>query len=374
MNDPEVETALQLSLVTLGDPNRQTGGYRYHRLMADAAPSHRAVIRFASIPDVAWPAGLVAAGSTVRALSDRSDAVLLDSIAAASAAPWLRRVRTPVVAIVHQRPGGVGHRRIRSRIQSRLDRSAYRRATGLIVAAESLAEDLERAGVPSERIRVVHPGCDLPVEPGPPLNLRRGRGVAVLCVANWSPTKGITELLDAFATLPDDAAMLWLVGAQNVDRAYTNRVRQRVRSPDLSHRVVVTGAQPIERIGRFYRSADAFAMCSTVDAYGTAWAEAIAAGLPVVGWRTANLPRLAGSEQAALMAEPGDTRGLADALETIATDASVRKRLAAGARRRAQTLPTWRRSAARFFAAVRELLRTRTHDGEEARADAGRAA
>jgi glycosyltransferase involved in cell wall biosynthesis len=374
VNDPEVVTDLHLSLVTLGDPNRQTGGYRYHRLMADAAPSHRAEIRFASIPDVAWPAGLAAAASTVREVTDRSDAILLDSIAAAPAAPWLRRVRVPIVAVVHQRPGGVGHASIRAGVQGALDRAAYRRATGAIVAAESLVDELRRAGVPSERIRVVQPGCDLPVEPGPPLDLRRGRGVGVLCVANWSPTKGIMELLEAFATLPEDAATLWLVGSQDVDRAYTGRVRRRARSPDLSHRVVAPGAQPIERVGRLYRSADAFAMCSTVDAYGTAWAEAIRAGLPVIGWRAANLPRLAANERVGLMPEPGDTRGLADALRTIATDAAVRGRLAAGARRRAHRLPTWRRSAERFFAAVRELLGTQRDRGEQARADASRAA
>src|SRR5262249_41632121 len=154
-------------------------------------------------------------------------------------------------------------------------------------------EDLQRAGLPGDRIRVVHPGCDVPVADGPVLDLRQGRGAAILCVANWSPTKGILELLDAVATLPRDAATLWLVGSHDGDRAYAARVGRRIRSPDLSRRVVAPGALPTDQVGRFYRSADVFALCSTVDAYGTVWAEALAAGLPVVGWRTANLPMLA---------------------------------------------------------------------------------
>jgi glycosyltransferase involved in cell wall biosynthesis len=349
---------LRLSLVTLGNPNRQTGGYRYHRIMAEAAPGHGAEIRFASIPALPWPAAVAAAGSTVRAASDRSNGILLDSIAAAPAAPWIGRPRVPFVAVVHQRPGGLGHARLASGVLGALDRSAYRRATGAIVASESLIEDLRRAGVPSERIRVVHPGCDVPVAAGPPLDLRRGRGVAVLCVANWSPTKGILELVDAFAALPPDAATLWLVGSQDVDRTYAGLVRQRIASDWLSERVVATGAMPIDEVGRFYRFADVFAMCSTVDAYGTAWAEAISAGLPVIGWRAANLPRLAEDGREALMPAPGHHRGLASALRTITTDAAVRDRLAAGARQRARTLPTWDRSAERFFRAVRELLHT----------------
>jgi glycosyltransferase involved in cell wall biosynthesis len=120
--------------------------------------------------------------------------------------------------------------------------------------------------------------------------------------------------------------------------------------------VVVRGALPFEEVARMYRSADVFALCSLVDAYGTAWAEAIAAGLPVVGWRTANLPRLAEHGREALMPEPGDLRGLVSALHAVTADAGLRARLAAGARRRAGTLPTWSRSEELFFEAVRELL------------------
>src|SRR5262245_14882280 len=299
-------------------------------MMADAAPDHGAEIRFAPIPSPMWRGGGRAA---VRAASVGVHAILLDSIAAAPAARWLGRTSAPFVAVVHQRPGGVGNGWIRARCLSALDRSAYRRAAGAIVASDGLVEDLRRAGVPDERIHVVHPGCDMSVAPGPRPDLRRGRDVAVLCVANWFPTKGIRELLEAFATLPAEAATLWLVGSQEVDHAYADLVRRRISSPDLRRRVVATGPLPIEEVGRHLRSADVFAMCSTVDAYGTAWAEAIRAGLPVVGWRAANLPRLAQDGREALMAPPGDGRSLAAALRTVATDPAVRERLADGARR-----------------------------------------
>ena len=189
MNACESVMDLRLSLVTVGDPDRQTGGYRYHRMMERAAHAHGADMRSFSIPALAWPLGIVPAARTVRAASDRSDGILLDSIAAALAAPWIRRERMPVVAVVHQRPGGVDHGPIRSSTQGAVDRLAYRHASGVVAAAESLVEDLCRSGVPAERIRVVPPGCDVPVAAGPPRDLRRGRRAAVLCVANWLPTK-----------------------------------------------------------------------------------------------------------------------------------------------------------------------------------------
>jgi glycosyltransferase involved in cell wall biosynthesis len=350
------QAVLRLSLVTLGDPNRQTGGYRYHRKMARAASTFRSEIRFRSIPDIPWPLAMAPAAQTLRAAAVRSDAIVLDSLAAAFVAPWILGSPVPVIAVLHQSPGGVGHGRFRSVAQGALDRLAYRHAGGFIAAGQSLVDALRRSGVPDDRIRFVPPGCDVPFGSGPSLDLRRGRDVAVLCVANWTPSKGIVELLNAFASLPESAATLWLVGATDVDRRYAERVRRRVAAPDLSRRVVVRGALPFEEVARMYRSADVFALCSLVDAYGTVWAEAIAAGLPVVGWRTANLPRLAEHGREALMSEPGDLRGLASALRAVTGDADLRARLAAGARRRAGTLPTWRRSEELFFEAVRELL------------------
>ncbi len=349
---------LRLALVTLGDQNQQTGGHRYHRRMARAAPGYGAEIRFCSIPDRSWPLPIAAAARAFRTASERSDAIVLDSLAAASMAPWIARSPVPVIAVLHQAPGSVGHGWIRSLSQGALDRLAYRQAGGFIAAGQSLVDTLRGLGVPDDRIRFVPPGCDVPFDGGPPLDLRQGRDVAVLCVANWTPNKGIVELLDAFASLPDAAATLWLVGAIDVDRAYAERVRRRIAAPDLSDRVVARGALPFEEVGRMYRSADVFALCSFVDAYGTAWAEAISAGLPVVGWRTANLPRLAEDGREALMPQPGDHRGLASALQAITSDTGLRERLSAGARRRAGTLPTWGDSEELFFSGVHELLAT----------------
>jgi glycosyltransferase involved in cell wall biosynthesis len=267
-------------------------------------------------------------------------------------------VRTPVVAVAHQPPGGLDHGPVRASAQRALDGVAYRSAAGVIVAGEALIDALRAIGVPSERIAFVPPGCDVPVAPGPPLDLRRGRDASVLCVANWAPTKGILELVDALATLPQPSATLWLVGETGLDRRYEEHIRRRISAPDLRDRVVVRGSVSIEEVGRLYRSADVFALCSFADAYGTAWAEALAAGLPVVGWRAGNLPRLADHGREALMAEPGDAAGLASALRAITTDRNLRDRLAAGARRRAPTLPTWTSAADRFFASVRGFLRS----------------
>jgi glycosyltransferase involved in cell wall biosynthesis len=349
-----VTAVLTVSLVTLGDPGRLTGGYRYHRRMAELAPSCGARVEFVSFPE--WPFPLPAlAGPAVRRRAG-ADVVVLDSIAAAFLAPWPpRRPRTATVGSLHQPPGGVDHGPLRRRLQAPLDRRAWRRASLLIVASRSLGDELAAQGCPPARIRVVPPGRDLPAAAGTaPADLRRGRRAGLLCVANWLPNKGILELLEAVARLPGGSATLHLAGDDRAEPRYGARVRARLARPDLAGRVVVHGPLPAAEVAALYRDADVFVLPSLREAYGTAWGEAMAAGLPVVGWRAGNLPHLVTDGREGLLAAPGDLSGLSRALGRLADDERLRRDLAAAAARRAAARPTWARSAELFFGALRE--------------------
>jgi glycosyltransferase involved in cell wall biosynthesis len=89
--------------------------------------------------------------------------------------------------------------------------------------------------------------------------------------------------------------------------------------------------------------------------YGTVYGEAMAAGLPVVGWRAGNLPHLATDGREGVLLEPGDVGGLSLALHRLATDDTYRRLLAAAAARRAESFPTWAQTAQRFFTELHEI-------------------
>ena len=346
---------LTVSLVTLGDPGRLTGGYRYHRRMAELAPTCGAEVRFVSFPERPFPLPALA-GPAVLRQTRAADVLALDSIAAAFLGPWLRRrPGTPVAGSLHQPPGGIDHGPLRRGVQAPLDRLAWRRARLLLVASQDLGDQLAGQGFPPERLRVVPPGRDLPPAPAGPLpDLRRGRRVALLSVGNWVERKGFLELLEALARLPDGLATLHLTGDDRADPAYGARVRERLARPDLTGRVLVHGPLPAERVAALYQAADIFALPSLREPYGTVWGEAMAAGLPVVGWRAGNLPHLATDGREGLLAAPGDVAALSAALARLAIDEELRRRLATAAESRAATRPTWAESAALFFGALRE--------------------
>ena len=349
---------LVVALLTLGDPGRLTGGYLYHQRMAAAAPRYDARIVFVSFPERPFPLAVRDTPAVLRrARSLGAQALVLDSIAAAFLGPWLTaRPEMPLIAMLHQPPGGIDYGALRTALQAFLDRLAYRRARRVLVASESLAEQVIAEGVPRPRVRVAPPGRDIAVPGAPAGDLRHGRRAAVLCVGNWVARKGVHSLLDAFARLPAEAATLHLVGDDRADPRYTARLRARLRQPDLAGRVIVRGPLPREDVAALYDAADVFVLPSIKEPYGTVYGEAMAAGLPVVGWRAGNLPYLIENGREGLLCDPGDVEGLARALERLADDEPLRRQLGDGARRRALTLPTWEEAAALFFAAVREAV------------------
>lgn len=340
---------LTVSLYTLGSPEQLTGGYLYHRRLAELAPRYGAHLRLVSLPNLPFPLPAVAGRAAMRR-GRQSDVAVVDSIAAAFFAPW--RLPAPLVAMLHQPPGGIDHGPGRRWLQSHLDDAVYRRCDLLIVASESLA-----VAVAGRDCVLVPPGRDVAPPPDAPApDLRQGRRIALVSVGNWMARKGTLELLDAFAKLPADVATLHLVGRTDVERRYAGRVTARLGNPDVAGRVVVHGPVTREQVAAIYAGADVFVLPSRREPYGTVYGEAMAAGLPVVGWRAGNLPHLATHDGEGVIVEPGDIAALAAGLHRLATDDAYRHRLASAARDRARLLPTWDETAARFFAALNQLV------------------
>jgi glycosyltransferase involved in cell wall biosynthesis len=171
-------------------------------------------------------------------------------------------------------------------------------------------------------------------------------------VGNWVRRKQIIELLEAFSRLPEGLATLHLVGRDAIEPSYARAVRDRL--VPLKSRVVVHGALSRGQVQAMYEKADIFVLASLQEPYGTVYGEALAAGLPVIGWRAGNLPYLITDGLEGFLCEPGDVSSLADAISRLTTDEELRKLMGSAARRRGQELPTWEATAAAFFEELRK--------------------
>ena len=233
------------------------------------------------------------------------------------------------------------------------------------------------------RCDVLHNGADLerfsPRVGGPE---RDPAACRLLFVGRLSPEKGVHVLFDAFrevaAAYP--GARLDLVGPSDVapkqfvdpfdedplfaelgkyyrsPSSYLAALKQSLPGP-LRARVRFLGPVPNAQLPSLYRSADVFVFPSLwQEPFGMPLVEAMASGLPVVATRSGAFPEIVEHGTTGLLAQRGDARSLARALDKVLSDPALRRQMGAAGRTRAQQQFSWDQSAARLLAAYRRLL------------------
>ncbi len=181
-------------------------------------------------------------------------------------------------------------------------------------------------GVPETKVSVVPLGIDVDAwrRRCNQTTKRENKPFTVLCTARQYRRKGVADLIRAVSLaarkIPD--IRLEIVGggpeeANNRALAAALHLKQAVRfNGDIGD---------TDRLTAFYRNADLFCMPSYHETFGIVFLEAMACNLPVVAYRSTAVPEVVG-EAGAFLVEPGDIDGLADAIVTMAGDASLRAR------------------------------------------------
>lgn len=235
---------------------------------------------------------------------------------------------------------------LKMRLYNQLDRWSLRAAARVVTVCRPFAQDLERHGLPSARIRIQHmPVGSFDVRPDQASELRRRLGIAagervVLNVGRLSQEKGHADALRVFRRLrermPAQTLRLLIVG----DGPERRRLGVLADRLGLSRSVIFAGHQ--EDIAAFYAAADVFLLTSHSEGSPNVLLEAMSAGLPVVATRVGGVPELAADGVEALLAGRGDIEALAHALLRALTDQDLRLRLAENGRRKAaQHSPEW---------------------------------
>jgi len=158
----------------------------------------------------------------------------------------------------------------------------------------------------------------IPADDGTPL---------LLCISRHDARKGIDVLLGALAELRDTGVgfRACLVGRGELIDAH----RQLAARLGLAGQVSIPGQVP--DVGPYLRRADVFVLPSLSESSGSlSLLEALQAGVAVVTTSCDGMPEDVTDGKSALLAPPGESRGLAAALARVLRDPALRRRLAAG--------------------------------------------
>jgi teichuronic acid biosynthesis glycosyltransferase TuaC len=277
----------------------------------------------------------------------------------------LRRVETDLIHAHYATPAGDAVRRCRpdaplvisvhggdvlSVVQRPKGREVVSRALGAarMVLANSSGIEQRARDLGASNTRVVHLGTDVPPQPA-----REPELPTILTVGHLVARKRHADVLRALWLLRDDHPDLrWVVVGDGPERPALERMAAEL---ELTRRVRFLGELPP---GEVRQPASVFALPSVDEAFGVAYIEAMAAGVPAIGCRgEAGPEEIRASGGGIRLVGPGDPESLAGELRRLLEDAAWRRELGEAARATVERAFTWEACGRATVAAYEEALR-----------------
>lgn len=166
----------------------------------------------------------------------------------------------------------------------------------------------------------------------------------LLCVSNRRPHKNELRVVEAFGKARLDPRIHLVFTGE-----FTADLQRFIQGHRVSARVDFVGMIPEARLPSLYRGSEALIFPSLFEGFGLPVLEAMACGTPVVTANVTALPEVAGD--AALLVDPTSVEQIAEAMEQVVNDTSLRQQLRKGGLARAAQF-SWASSIAK----VHQLL------------------
>jgi glycosyltransferase involved in cell wall biosynthesis len=226
------------------------------------------------------------------------------------------------------------HRLTRSTILA-----VWRHARGLIANSAGLA-DLARRAWPEARVDVVPNGVDVDAFWPPADRVRPANPLRVLCVGRLVRQKAFSSVLDAVA-MGRAPAVVRIVGDGPL------RAPLMAQAASLGVRAEFSGWVDRADLPVHYQWADVLCLPSFEEGMPNVVLEAMAAGLPTIASDVYGMRDLVEAGQTGCLVAAGDARGIARALERLAVEPELVRRMGERARAVAESY-AWSAVAAAY--------------------------
>jgi teichuronic acid biosynthesis glycosyltransferase TuaC len=256
------------------------------------------------------------------------------------------RIGAPLVVSVHG--GDVFYTAPRYEAGARAVRHAFAAARLVLANSAGIEEDAGRLG--ARATRVVHLGTDVPE-----VSAYRRKVPTLVTVGHLIGRKRHADVIRAMWLLRDRHPTLhYLVIGDGPEREPLARLAADLGVAD---RVELVGQLPHDEALALAATAHAFVMPSVDEAFGVAYVEAMAAGLPTVGTRGEPGPQeIAASGEGLLLVPPGDIEALSTRLDELFADPEYAQEVGQHARQTVEAAFTWEACGRATVAAYEDAL------------------
>lgn len=216
----------------------------------------------------------------------------------------------------------------------------YDNATALHAISRAIITSIEkesRVTLPEDRTSIVPLGViDRSAEY---IKLRLDDDVMVLFVGRLENRKGIDVLLECIPAICEKhrKVRFVIVGDDSIRNEDGKLYKDEfIKSHDKKHfmeRVRFTGKVSEEDLYQYYANCDIFVAPSRFESFGLIFLEAMQFGKPVIGCREGGMVEIIAEGVNGLLAEPGNSKSLGEAIEYLVLDTDARKRYGAMSRK-----------------------------------------
>jgi glycosyltransferase involved in cell wall biosynthesis len=275
------------------------------------------------------------------------------------------RTKTPSVTVIHDLnfehyPQDVrwSERKFYRRYFPRYARKAKRIAT---VSHYSKQDIINCYGIAGNKIDVTCNGVNefySPLTREEVLAVREnltGGAPYFIYVGALRPRKNLKTLFCAFDAYrkenPEAQEKLVIVGNQ---RWHGEEMKKEYEAMEHRNQVIFTGSLTPERLRMTLGAALALTYVSYFEGFGIPIVEAFQAGVPVITSNATSMPEVAGN--AAILIDPFNQKSITQAMQQIATDETLRKKLVEKGHQR-QQLYTWDKAAELLWKCIEKALK-----------------
>jgi glycosyltransferase involved in cell wall biosynthesis len=317
-----------------------------------------AYVRYVSPPRAsayhAWGAWAAPAlGLALRRLRRTFDFDLIHAHNAVPAGDAARRARLGVPLVVSVHGGDVLYTAPRGeRGRAAVERNLAA-ATTVLANSRGIAELARELGAGDTR--VVHLGADLP-EPGAGAIARREQTPSLVTVGHLVARKRHADVMRALAVLSTRHPTLrYVIVGDGPERIALEGLAARL---EVAERVDFRGQLPHTEAIDAARRCTLFAMPSTEEAFGVAYVEAMAGGVPAIGCRGEPGPEeIAAAGDGFLLVPPGDIERLTQRIDELLSDSGRLREASIRARETVAANFSWERCGEQTLAAYEHALR-----------------
>lgn len=268
-------------------------------------------------------------------------------------------LRVPLVVSVHG--GDVLYTAPRSEAGGEAVRRNLGAATTVLANSRGVAELARHYGALDTR--VVHLGADLPEPGGVGGVVRRDHTPSLVTVGHLVARKRHADVMRALAVLAKRHPTLrYAIVGDGPERVALEGLAARL---GVAERVEFHGQLPHAEAIEVARRCTLFAMPSTEEAFGVAYIEAMAGGVPAIGCRGESGPEeIAAAGDGFVLVPPGDIERLTQRIEELLSDPQRLREASIRARETIAANFSWRRCGEQTVAAYEHALRSHTHTPE----------